>query len=250
MARTQRTNPMDNTEASANTVPAKRLLGGRYRLDGQIGAGGMGTVWEATDNVLGRTVAVKVLSERLSSDEAFAERFRREARAAAGLSHPNVAAVHDYGVDGQTHFIVMERLEGRTLREQIDDGSVDRADAIRIVRETAVALQAAHDAGVVHRDVKPGNIMVDAGGRVKVMDFGIASAAGAGGLTDTREALGTPAYLSPEQARGRRATPASDVYGLGECSSNSSPEGGPSRGNRRSRWHRLTYTTRLHPSRS
>jgi serine/threonine protein kinase len=191
------------------------LLGRRYRLLEPIASGGMGTVWEAEDTILHRRVALKLLSESLSSDEQFVERFLREARAAAGLSHPNVAGVFDYGVDDDVHFIVMELLEGETLAARLARGPLAWEEAVRVAERVADALQAAHDAGVVHRDVKPGNIMLTRAGGVKVMDFGIAAAAWAVPITISGTTMGTATYLSPEQAAGHRATPASDVYSLG-----------------------------------
>jgi serine/threonine protein kinase len=191
------------------------LLGGRYRLIRRMAAGGMGHVWEAADTVLHRTVAIKVLSVGLSSDPSSAERFRREAQAAAGLTHPNVAGVFDYGEDDGTQFIVMELVEGETLAQRIGRvGRLDPAEAARIAGEIASALDVAHEAGIVHRDIKPGNVMLTRQGEVKVLDFGIAAAAGPN-LTATGFTIGTAAYLSPEQAGGDRATPASDVYSLG-----------------------------------
>jgi serine/threonine protein kinase len=196
-------------------VEADVLLGGRYRLTRKMATGGMGQVWEAEDTVLHRAVAIKALSEELSQDARSAERFRREARAAAGLSHPNVAGVFDYGEDDGTQFIVMELVEGETLADRLcREGSLGPADATRVAAEIAAALEAAHAAGIVHRDVKPGNVMLTPQGEVKVLDFGIAAAAGAH-LTATGFTIGTAAYLSPEQAAGKRATPASDVYALG-----------------------------------
>jgi serine/threonine protein kinase len=190
------------------------LLGRRYRLLERIASGGMGTVWEAEDTILHRRVALKLLSESLSSDEHFVERFLREARAAAGLSHPNVAGVFDYGVDDNVHYIVLELLEGETLAARLARGPLPWEEAVLIAERVADALQAAHKAGVVHRDVKPGNIMVTEGG-VKVMDFGIAAAAWAVPITVSGTTLGTATYISPEQAAGHRATPASDVYSVG-----------------------------------
>src|SRR5919197_1378002 len=196
-------------------VEADKLLGGRYRLARRMAAGGMGQVWEAEDTVLHRSVAVKVLSEVLSQDGRSAERFRREAQAAAGLSHPNVAGVFDYGEEDGTQFIVMELVEGETLAERLARvGRLDPAEAARIAGEIAAALEVAHRAGIVHRDVKPGNVMLSPQGEVKVLDFGIAAAAGAH-LTAPGFTMGTAAYLSPEQAAGKRAIPASDVYALG-----------------------------------
>lgn len=192
------------------------ILGRRYRLVRRIAAGGMGSVWEAEDTLLHRRVAVKILSEALSSDERFLERFRREARATAGLSHPNVARVFDYGEDGDRPFIVMELIDGETLADRLARvGRVPWREAVAIVERVAAALQVAHVAGIVHRDVKPGNIMLTRSGDVKVMDFGIAAATWATPLTSTGTAMGTATYISPEQASGGRAGPASDVYSLG-----------------------------------
>jgi serine/threonine protein kinase len=196
-------------------VEADVLLSGRYRLARRMAVGGMGQVWEAEDTVLHRTVAIKILSDGLSSDGTSAERFRREAQAAAGLSHPNVAGVFDYGEDDGTQFIVMELVAGETLAERIRrEGRLEPGEAARIAGEIAAALEAAHDAGIVHRDIKPGNVMLTDQGEVKVLDFGIAAASGHD-LTATGMTIGTAAYLSPEQAAGDRATPASDVYSLG-----------------------------------
>src|SRR2546425_3045864 len=198
------------------TIRQDVVLGGRYRLVEHIASGGMGTVWRGEDLVLHRPVAVKLLSEALGQDERFVERFRREARAAAGLSHPNVAEVFDYGEDQDTPFIVMELLPGETLADRLQrEGRLPPGDAERIAVQVADALQAAHDAGIVHRDVKPGNVMLAPGGGVKVMDFGVAAAAWAAPLTSTGTTIGAASHLSPEQAAGERATPASDVYALG-----------------------------------
>jgi len=194
----------------------QRVIGDRYRLVRQIASGGMATVWEAEDMVGGGRVAVKILAEALASDEQFVERFRREARAAAGLSHANVARFLDFGEGEGAPFLVMELIEGETLAAKLRrEGALDPAMAVRIAGAVAAALQAAHDEGIVHRDVKPGNIMVTPEGDIKVLDFGIASAAWAASLTGTGFTIGTATYLSPEQASGERATPASDVYALG-----------------------------------
>jgi hypothetical protein len=155
------------------------------------------------------------LSDGLSADRRFAERFRREARAAAGLSHPNVAGVFDYGEDQGSPFIVMELLDGETLADRLGRGTLDHDEAVRIAMEVAEALQAAHDSGIVHRDVKPGNVMLTSTGEVKVMDFGIVAAAWAAPLTATGHTMGTAAYISPEQARGEPVDARSDVYSLG-----------------------------------
>ena len=190
-------------------------LGQRYRLVKRIAVGGMGSVWEAEDTVLHRRVAVKLLSDALSADRRFADRFRREAQAAAPLSHPNIASVFDYGEDDGHQFIVMELVDGEPLSDRLARaGPLDPAEAVRITEGIASALQVAHDAGLVHRDVKPGNVMLTDSGQVKVLDFGIAAAAGAP-LTATGARMGTATYLSPEQATGEPPTPASDVYSLG-----------------------------------
>jgi eukaryotic-like serine/threonine-protein kinase len=192
------------------------LLGERYRLRKRIATGGMGAVWEAEDTVLRRRVAVKVLSDSLGGNPAFVERFRREAQAAAGLSHPHVAGVYDYGEHAETPFIVMELFDGENLAERMARSPrLPPEEAARIAAEAAEALDAAHAAGVIHRDVKPGNIMIDGKGTVRVLDFGIAAASWAAPLTATGTTLGTASYLSPEQAMGGKAAPASDVYALG-----------------------------------
>jgi predicted Ser/Thr protein kinase len=195
---------------------ADRLLSDRYRLESTLGEGGMARVFKGTDQVLGRPVAVKVLAGRYAGDDQFVTRFRREAQAAAALNHPNVVSVFDTGDDGRDHYIVMEFVEGETLAHLLRrEGRVDPDRAGRIAEEVATALQAAHDRGLVHRDVKPGNVMIDRDGRVKVMDFGIARAAADDTLTQTGAVLGTAAYLSPEQARGDRVDARSDLYSLG-----------------------------------
>ena len=192
------------------------VLGGRYRLIEQLASGGMGTVWAAEDETLGRRVAVKVLNDGLADDPRFIERFRREARAAAGLSHPNLAGVFDYGDDGSRPYIVMELVLGETVAERLErSGPLPPAEAAAIAADVADALAVAHEAGVVHRDVKPANVMLPSRGQVKVMDFGIASSSMSTNLTATGIVVGTARYLSPEQARGERATPASDLYAIG-----------------------------------
>ena len=194
----------------------KRVLGGRYEITSVIGEGGMAKVFLGTDRVLGRTVAVKVLSPQFAEDEAFVSRFRREAQAAAALSHPNVVSVFDTGSTGNVHYIVMEHVEGRTLRDVIrEGGKVLPQRAIEITETVARALAAAHAKGLVHRDVKPGNIMVTREGEVKVMDFGIARATSANTVTQTAAVLGTASYLSPEQAQGEPVDARSDLYSLG-----------------------------------
>lgn len=189
---------------------------GRYRVDRQLAVGGMGTVFCAADEKLNRTVAVKTLKDEFAKDPRLVQRFQREARAAAALSHPNIAAVFDYGEDQDTPFIVMEYVRGRDLARVLrEDGPLPVDQAIAVVSAAADALAHAHAAGVVHRDVKPANIIVSDDGRVKVTDFGIARATGDATMTATGTMLGTANYISPEQARGDTVGPASDIYSLG-----------------------------------
>ncbi|HEV3475123.1 MAG TPA: Stk1 family PASTA domain-containing Ser/Thr kinase [Actinomycetota bacterium] len=196
--------------------PKKRVLAGRYQLEAPLGQGGMAKVFRATDTVLNRQVAVKVLSPQFASDEAFVARFRREAQAAAGLNHPNIVSVFDTGSQGEVHFIVMEYVEGRTLRDVIhQEGPLLPERAVEIAAAVALALAAAHEAGLVHRDVKPGNVMLTKDGEVKVMDFGIARTSTGDTLTQTATVLGTASYLSPEQAQSQPVDPRSDIYSLG-----------------------------------
>ena len=183
----------------------------RYRLQQRIGSGGMSEVWSATDLELDRTVAVKLLAA-----DADPTRFDREARAAAGLAHVNVCAVYDYGRSEGRRFLVLEYLPGGSLEDRLAAGkALADDDTRRIAGEIAAGLAHAHERGVVHRDLKPANILFDAEGRAKIADFGIAQAAGAPGLTEAGTILGTAAYISPEQAAGRPATAASDVYAFG-----------------------------------
>ena len=192
-----------------------RRLGSRSVLLDVLGVGGMSTVWRGRDEVLGREVAVKVLSPQYAADAAFRARFVREARHAAALSHPRLVTVFDCGVDGTTPFIVMELVAGRTLRQVLDmAGPLPPDDAVAIAAAVCEGLEAAHAIGLVHRDIKPANIVLS-GGEVKVLDFGIARLEGTAGSTGTRAVLGTAAYLSPEQASGRQAGPQADLYGLG-----------------------------------
>jgi tRNA A-37 threonylcarbamoyl transferase component Bud32 len=193
-----------------------RILDGRYRLGSLVGVGGMAKVYLADDRVLERQVAVKVLSPPYAQDPVFVERFRREARAAARLSHPNVVAVFDSGSDADQHYLVMEYVAGQSLAELLvrqDRLAPRRAAELGV--EVCAALTAAHAQGLVHRDVKPANVLVGDDGRVKVTDFGIAKAAAATTLTGTGTVLGTAAYLSPEQAQGGPVDARSDLYSLG-----------------------------------
>ncbi|SNR61683.1 protein kinase domain-containing protein [Blastococcus mobilis] len=203
--------------------PGRRCLGDRYELHQLIAAGGMGQVWQGLDIALHRPVAVKVLRSEYTGDPTFVARFRAEAQHAASLSHPNIAAVFDYGEDvaadgtGETlAYLVMELVEGEPLSRLLArEGALGTETTLSLVRQTAFGLGEAHRAGMVHRDVKPGNILVRPDGSVKITDFGIAWSARSVALTRTGQVIGTPQYLSPEQAEGRPATPASDVYALG-----------------------------------
>lgn len=191
-------------------------IGDRYQLTHRIAGGGMGEVWSAHDHVLDREIAVKLLRPELAEDPGFVERFRAEARHAASLSHPGIASVYDYGEIGGSAYLVMELVPGRPLSAIIAErGALPAAEAVPLIQQAALALQAAHVAGLVHRDVKPGNLLVTPQGQVKITDFGIARAGGQAPLTRTGEVMGTAQYLAPEQAMGRTAAPASDVYALG-----------------------------------
>jgi eukaryotic-like serine/threonine-protein kinase len=193
-----------------------RLLAGRYRLDHLIATGGMAQVWEATDEVLTRRVAVKLLHPHLAADSSFVERFRREAIAAARLAHPSIVSIYDTCTDGEVEAIVMELVKGTTLRKLLDDKKqLEPENAVGIVAEVADALEAAHRTGLVHRDVKPANILLSDDGRVLVADFGIAKAAEGADLTHTGTALGTAKYLAPEQVLGQPVDARADVYALG-----------------------------------
>ena len=196
-------------------------LSGRYRLQRLIATGGMGQVWEAVDSRLGRRVAVKVLKAEFSSDPEFVERFRAEARTVAMLNHPGIASVYDYGEtdmdgEGRTAYLVMELVNGEPLNSVIKrTGRLSLRHALDMLEQTGRALQVAHTAGLVHRDVKPGNILITPTGQVKLTDFGIAKAVDAAPVTQTGMVMGTAQYIAPEQALGHDATAASDVYSLG-----------------------------------
>lgn len=193
-----------------------KVLNNRYKLSSLLGEGGMAMVYEAEDLLLGRKVAVKVLREQFASDPGFLVRFQREARAAASLSHPNVVAVYDVGSEGSTQYIVMELVVGRTLKEVIrEEAPLGTARIIDLGRQICEALDYAHRHQIVHRDVKPHNILVTQEGRVKIADFGIAVALGASSLTQSGYVVGTAQYVSPEQARGEPSTAYSDLYSTG-----------------------------------
>ena len=199
------------------TIDERRgtVFAGRYRLERRLGSGGMADVWLAEDQELGRNVAIKMLHERYAGDTQFVERFRREATHAAGLSHPNVVSIFDRGMAEGSYYIVMEYVEGRTLKELIvTRGSCPVPVAISYVRQVLAALRYAHRHGIVHRDIKPHNVLVDHEGRVKVADFGIARA-GSSQMTEAGSIIGTAQYLSPEQARGAPVDESSDLYSTG-----------------------------------
>jgi serine/threonine-protein kinase len=191
------------------------VIAGRYRLEDVIATGGMGQVWRAIDQTLGRHVAVKVLRPEAAEDGGFLDRFRAEARNSAALQHPNIVTVYDFGEGKHSAYLVMELIDGKPLSAVIRErGPLPPSEVTEILYQAALALQAAHDAGVVHRDVKPANIVVDTDGYARLADFGISRALAGAPLTQTGEVLGTAHYLSPEQVQGKTAGPASDVYSL------------------------------------
>ena len=204
------------TDMTTQRLDSRPLLLGRYRLTRRIAVGGMSAVWEAVDTTLERPVAVKILSETYAADPSFVERFEAEARAAAGLSHPNIVGVFDFGRDDGHEFIVMELLDGETLAERLRrDGALPPEEAARLAATVADALDAAHRGGIVHRDIKPGNILLTRDGEVRVSDFGIATSVDQDTLAHADAMLGTAAYIAPERISGLPATPASDIYSLG-----------------------------------
>jgi eukaryotic-like serine/threonine-protein kinase len=193
------------------------VLANRYRIEARIGSGGMAEVYRGFDPVLNRTVAIKVLLAQFARDSSFVARFRREAQAAARLNHPNIVGVYDTGADGETQFIVMEFIEGRTLADFLSAGRrLTPVQAAEVAQKICGALAAAHAQGVIHRDIKPGNVMVTRDGTVKVMDFGIARiSSGVETAPQTSAVLGTASYLSPEQAQGAPVDARTDIYSLG-----------------------------------
>lgn len=191
-------------------------FGGRYQLSNRIAIGGMGEVWQATDLVIGRTVAIKILKDEFMGDPGFLERFRAEARHAALVNHEGIANVFDYGEEEGSAYLVMELVPGEALSTILERERVLATDRVLdIVAQTASALHAAHAAGLVHRDIKPGNLLITPDGRVKITDFGIARIADQVPLTATGQVMGTVQYLSPEQASGHSASPTTDIYSLG-----------------------------------
>lgn len=193
-----------------------RMLNDRYLIKAMIGGGGMADVYLAHDTILDRNVAIKVLRMEFANDQEFITRFDREAQAATSLSHPNIVNIYDVGEDDQMPYMVMEYVDGMTLKEYIQRfGPIEVSEAIDIMKQITAAITQAHENGIVHRDLKPQNIMIDSHGQVKVTDFGIAIALSATALTQTNSILGSVHYLSPEQARGGTATKKSDIYSLG-----------------------------------
>ena len=200
-----------------SAVPGKQY-GGRYQVQGSIASGGMAEVFVARDLLLDRLVALKLMHPEFARNNAFIERFRREAQAAASLNDPRVVAIYDWGSDAGTYFIVMEYVEGSTLAEIIGaSGPLPIAKAVKVAIEVLGGLHLAHQKGIVHRDVKPANIAITTGGQVKVMDFGIARAASDGAMTVTQTGMviGTASYFSPEQAQGKAVDARSDIYSVG-----------------------------------
>ncbi len=202
--------------------PKGELISDRYRIEDRLGSGGMSSVFRATDTILERTVAVKILAEHLSDDDRFVARFRREALAVAKLVHPNIVQVYDTGNDGGQYYIVMEYVRGRSGAQLLQaEGKLDSETTVEIGVQACAGLDYAHRHGIIHRDVKPGNLMIiggPAGGgdmTVKLADFGIARASEQTRITQVGSVVGTAAYLAPEQARGEEANPSSDVYSLG-----------------------------------
>jgi eukaryotic-like serine/threonine-protein kinase len=203
-------------ETRSSSAMIGTVLSGRYRLEAKLGSGGMSTVYLACDQTLDRSVAVKVMHREMSEQADQLERFRQEARAVAKLSHPNVVSVIDAGEDGGHPYIVFEYVEGETLKQRINrEGALDPQDAIAYAIEVARGLSVAHARNMVHRDIKPQNVLIDAEGRAKLTDFGISRQLEEDGMTATGRVLGTTDYVAPEQAMGRKVDPRTDVYSLG-----------------------------------
>ena len=194
---------------------AERVLGGRYTVQDRIGTGGMAIVYRGLDEVLGRTVAIKTMLPQYAADPSFAARFKQEAQAAAALQSPYIVSVYDWGKDGDTYYIVMEYLRGTDLKSGIrKHGALDSKKVAQIGSQIAQALSVAHRHDIIHRDIKPQNIMVQPDGNIKVMDFGIARAKNSH-LTTDNSVLGTAHYVSPEQTQGKELGPTTDIYSLG-----------------------------------
>ena len=195
---------------------------GHFRIEAKLGSGGMGVVYRAHDEHLARDVAVKILPEGTLGDEAARKRFRKEALALSKLNHPNIATVHDFDTENGVDFLVMEYVEGTTLSEKLSNGPLPEEEATKLGGQVADALEEAHERGVIHRDLKPGNVMVTPKGQAKVLDFGLAKlvqpvseTALTGSLTETPAAAGTLPYMAPEQLQGRQVDARTDIYALG-----------------------------------
>jgi hypothetical protein len=213
--------------SSDETPGSGTVLDGRYRLLRRLGSGGMAVVWVARDERLGRDVAVKILSDLLAGDADYRRRFEREARVAARLNHPGLVTIHDFSAESERPYLVMELVRGDTLGERIDAGRTAELDGVALARALLGALAHIHAAGVVHRDVKPANVLIGADARARLTDFGIARPAEATALTQTGQVIGTRSYMAPELQRGEPATPRSDLYALGvtlrECGGGREP---------------------------
>ena len=193
-----------------------QLYGGRYRLESLIATGGMGEVWQAHDEIILRSVAIKILKQEYLSDPSFLERFRTEARLAAMVNHEGIANVFDYGEDSGSAYLVMELVPGESLAKILErEKTLSSERVLDIIAQTARALQAAHESGMVHRDIKPGNLLITPDHQVKITDFGIARVADQVSLTATGQVMGTVQYLAPEQATGKGSSPSTDIYSLG-----------------------------------
>ena len=190
--------------------------GGRYKLESLIATGGMGEVWQARDEIILRSVAIKILKQEYMGDPGFLERFRTEARLAAMVNHEGIANVYDYGEDSGSAYLVMELVPGESLAKILErDKTLSGERVLDIIAQTSRALQAAHEHGLVHRDIKPGNLLITPDHQVKITDFGIARVADQVSLTATGQVMGTVQYLAPEQATGKGSTPSTDIYSLG-----------------------------------
>src|SRR4051794_28369684 len=213
---TRRSTRRDEPHVATLTPVVGELIAGRYELEELVGSGGMSSVYRAHDRLLERTVALKILHEQFTRDEGYVERFRREARSVAQLTHPNIVTVIDRGEQDGRQFIVFEYVDGMNLKELVaQEGPLAPGEAIELALQIARGLAFAHEQGLVHRDVKPQNVLLDADGRAKVTDFGIAHAVDVDGMTITGTIMGTSNYIAPEQARGQPVDEQTDVYSLG-----------------------------------
>src|SRR5881392_2314981 len=213
---TRRSPRRDEPHVATLTPVVGELIAGRYELEELVGSGGMSSVYRAHDRLLERRVALKILHEQFTRDADYVERFRREARAVAQLTHPNIVTVIDRGEQDGRQFIVFEYVDGMNLKELVEhEGPLSSREAIELALQVARGLGFAHESGLVHRDVKPQNVLLDADGRAKVTDFGIAHAVDVDGMTITGTIMGTSNYIAPEQARGQPVDEQTDVYSLG-----------------------------------